>query len=59
LNAELYPQSANVWDSLADGYMKSGDMRKARENYEKALTLDPKDNNAKERLKKINETKDK
>ena len=59
LNAELYPQSANVWDSLAEAYMKSGDMRKARENYEKALTLDPKDNNAKERLKKINETKDK
>jgi predicted Zn-dependent protease len=58
LNAELYPQSANVWDSLAEAYMKSGDMKKARENYEKALTLDPKDDNAKERLKKINEAKE-
>lgn len=59
LNAELYPQSANVWDSLAEAYMKSGDMKKARENYEKALTLDPKDDNAKERLKKINQAKEK
>lgn len=59
LNAELYPQSGNVWDSLAEAYMKSGDMKKAQENYEKALTLDPKDDNAKEMLKKIKETKEK
>ena len=58
LNAEIYPQSANVWDSLAEAYMKSGDMKKARENYEKALTLDPKNDHAKETLKKINDTKD-
>jgi len=57
LNAGLYPQSANVWDSLAEAYMKSGDLKKARENYEKALALDPKDDHAKESLKKINETK--
>lgn len=58
LNAELYPQSGNVWDSLAEAYMKSGDLKKAQENYEKALTLDPKNDNAKEMLKKIKETKD-
>src|SRR5215469_2092048 len=53
LNAELYPQSGNVWDSLAEAYMKSGDIKKAQENYEKALTLDPSNESAKEKLKKI------
>ena len=55
LNAETFPASSNVWDSLAEAYMRSGDMKKARGNYEKALTLGPKNNNAKEMLKKIKE----
>lgn len=59
LNAETFPDSSNVWDTLAEAYTKSGDTQKARENYEKALTLDPKDDKAKEGLKKITETKDK
>jgi len=59
LNADLYPQSGNVWDSLAEAYMKSGDMKKAQDNYEKALVLDPKDDNAREMLKKIKESTDK
>jgi len=58
LNAEIYPQSGNVWDSLAEAYMKSGDMKKAQENYEKSVRLDPKNDNAKEMLKKIKELKD-
>ena len=59
LNAEVYPQSGNVWDSLAEAYMKSGDTKKAQENYEKALALDPKNEHARENLKKIKEMKDK
>jgi cytochrome c-type biogenesis protein CcmH/NrfG len=58
LNAEIYPQSGNVWDSLAEAFMKSGDMKKAQENYEKSVRLDPKNDNAKEMLKKIKELKD-
>jgi len=58
LNAELYPQSGNVWDSLAEAYMKAGDLRRAQENYEKALALDPKNEHARESLKKIKETKE-
>jgi tetratricopeptide (TPR) repeat protein len=58
LNAEVYPQSGTVWDSLAEAYMKSGDLKKAQANYEKALTLDPNNENAKEKLKKIKESKD-
>jgi len=58
LNAEIYEQSGNVWDSLAEAYMKSGDMERAQENYEKSVRLDPKNDNAKEMLKKIKELKD-
>ena len=55
LNAETFPESANVWDSLAEAYMKSGDTKSAQQNYEKALALDPANENAKEMLKKIKE----
>ncbi len=55
LNAETFPESGNVWDSLAESYMKSGDLKKAQETYEKALVLDPANENAKEMLKKIKE----
>jgi tetratricopeptide (TPR) repeat protein len=53
LNSETFPDSANVWDSLAEAYMKSGDEKNAQLNYEKALTLDPNNQNAKEVLKKL------
>ena len=59
LNAETFPQSGNVWDSLAEAYLKAGDLKKAKENYEKSLTLDPSNENAKSALKKISETKEK
>jgi Tfp pilus assembly protein PilF len=35
--------------------MKSGDLKKAQETYEKSLALDPANENAKEMLKKIKE----
>jgi predicted alpha/beta superfamily hydrolase len=35
-NTELYPESANVHDSLAEAYEKNGSKDKAREHYEKA-----------------------
>jgi tetratricopeptide (TPR) repeat protein len=55
LNSETFPDSSNVWNSLADGYSKAGDIKKAQENYEKALKLDPANQSAKEALKKIKE----
>jgi tetratricopeptide (TPR) repeat protein len=57
MNAEQFPQSGNVWNSLADGYMKAGDLKMARENYEKALKLNPGDEDSREKLKKIQESK--
>jgi tetratricopeptide (TPR) repeat protein len=55
LNAEQFPQSGNVWDSLAEAYMKSGNLTAAKEYYEKALTRDPTDQNAQDMLRKIRE----
>jgi len=51
LNVEAYPQSANVYDSLAEAYLISGDREKAIENYRKALAIDPTMESAKQALK--------
>lgn len=39
LNITNYPQDANGYDSLGDFYETTGDIKKAIENYTKALTL--------------------
>ncbi len=41
LNAELFPESANCWDSLAEAHWKAGDKVKATEYYKKAIKMDP------------------
>ena len=46
LNAERFPESGNVWDSLAEGYLRAGDRGKARQYYEKSLEIDPSNENA-------------
>jgi predicted alpha/beta superfamily hydrolase len=38
-NVELYPQSANGYDSLGEGYEKAGDGPNAKASYEKAIAL--------------------
>jgi tetratricopeptide (TPR) repeat protein len=53
MNAEKFPKSGNVWDSLAEAYMKSGDMKSAEQYYENSLELEPRNRNAAEMLKKI------
>lgn len=53
LNVEVYPQSANVYDSLGEAYMKSGDKERAIVNYEKSLELNPKNPRAVEILKTL------
>lgn len=53
LNVETYPQSGNVYDSLAEAYMAKGEKDLAIKNYEKSLELDPKNTNAVEMLKKL------
>ncbi len=41
LNTQLFPGSANVWDSLAEAYQAKGDAKKARALYDKARRLAP------------------
>jgi CubicO group peptidase (beta-lactamase class C family) len=53
LNVEAYPSSSNVYDSLAEAYMRNGDKQLAIENYEKSLKLDASNTNAVEMLKKL------
>ena len=45
LNAEAFPDSANVYDSLAEAYMKSGDDGQAVLFYKKAIETAPRDKN--------------
>ena len=53
LNVELYPDSANVYDSLGEVYMNNGDIKNAIKNYKKSLELNPENDNAKDMLKRL------
>ena len=53
LNAESYPNSFNVYDSLAEAYMHSGQTEQAIKNYRKSLELNPANSNAHEMLRKL------
>lgn len=55
LNANEFPRSANVWDGLAEGYMRAGKMKLAKKYYKKSLKLNPDNQNAKDMLKKLRE----
>ena len=41
MNIDMYPQSYNVWDSMAEGLMGKSDFKKAIQYYEKSLALNP------------------
>jgi tetratricopeptide (TPR) repeat protein len=47
LNAAEHPTSGIAHDNLAEVYLKRGDRKRALEHYTRALTLDPKNENAK------------
>lgn len=53
LNVEIFPQSANVYDSLGEAYMRDGDKEQALVNYQKSADLNPNNTNAIEMLKKL------
>ncbi|GAC1630336.1 MAG: hypothetical protein NVS9B14_00850 [Candidatus Acidiferrum sp.] len=52
-NAQEFPESSNVYDSLGEAYAKAGKKDLAIANYEKSLQMDPKNANAAEWLKKL------
>jgi len=58
-NVEYYPESFNVYDSLGEVYMKSGQTKLAIENYNKSLKINPRNENAKYMLSKLSQSKNK
>lgn len=55
LNVEMFPESANTYDSLGESYAAAGNKELALLNYRKSLELDPANANARsviERLEK-------
>lgn len=53
LAIHLYPKSANLYDSLAEAYYYNKDYSNAILNYKKSLELNPKNQNAIDRLKQL------
>ena len=53
LNAEQFPKSFNVWDSLGEAYYRTGNKEEAITNYEKSLELNPNNEGGKRMLEKI------
>ncbi len=56
-NAEEFPESANVWDSLGEAYMLDGQADLAVHYYEKSLELDPDNGNARQILEQVARTR--
>jgi tetratricopeptide (TPR) repeat protein len=48
--AEDFPDSANAWDSLAEGQIAAGDKAGARKSYQRVLQLLPDDEHARAQL---------
>ena len=53
LNVDIFPKSANVYDSYAEALMKSGDNKGAAANYSRSLELDPDNENARRMLEEL------
>jgi hypothetical protein len=53
LNAEAYPESWNVWDSLAEGHMTAGRRDLAIKYYEKSVRLNPDNHGGREALERL------
>jgi tetratricopeptide (TPR) repeat protein len=53
LNVKMFPGSYNVYDSLGEAYMNSGNKKEAAKNYEKSFALNANNLNAERMLKKL------
>ncbi len=53
INMMLYPESFNVYDSYAEACMELGENDLAIKNYQKSLRLNPKNDNARNQIKKL------
>ena len=53
LNADLFPESWNVWDSLGEALSEAGEVERAIESYERSLQINPGNGNARMQLQMI------
>lgn len=53
LNVELFPQSANTYDSLGEAYAIAGNKELALVNYRKSLELNPANTNARDAIQRL------
>ena len=58
ININLYPKSSNVYDSLGEAFMKSGDTITAIEYYSKAVSINPENRSSKRQLDKLKKDSD-
>ncbi|MGK0216874.1 MAG: hypothetical protein ACI9HE_000347 [Planctomycetota bacterium] len=52
-NVDAYPQSANVWDSLGEGYVGVSNKQLAIASFEKSLALDPSNQHASDMIEEL------
>lgn len=52
-NAQKFPNSYNVWDSLGEVYYQTGNTEEAIKNYKKSLQINPKNEGGKRMLERI------
>lgn len=52
-NLDRFPDSANAYDSLAEGHDAAGDKELAVKNFKKAVELNPKNTYAADRIKEL------
>jgi Tfp pilus assembly protein PilF len=52
-NLSMFPNSANAYNSLAEGYQATGEKDLAIKNFKKTVELDPKNTYAADRLKEL------
>jgi len=57
ININLYPDSANVYDSYGEACMENGDYDLAIANYKKSLTLESNNPNAVKMVEKMEKEK--
>jgi len=57
LNMSIHPASSNAYDSLGEAYLAAGNNDLAVINYKKSLELDPKNDNARKILERIEKNK--
>ena len=55
--AEFFPEEPNAFDSLGEAYLILEDKENAIKNFQQSLKLNPKNNNAIQRLKQLKEKK--